>query len=44
MRGPDCDAQALVEPLTGYLREVALAVLEELYPGALAAGGVRHEA
>jgi hypothetical protein len=35
-RAPECDAEALAGPLTEYLREVALAVLDELYPGALA--------
>ena len=38
MRAPDCDAQALADALAGYLREVMLAVLDELYPGALARG------
>ena len=44
MRGPDCDAQALAGPLHGYLRETALAVLDELYPGALAASRRGDEA
>jgi len=34
-RAPDCDAHALTDALTGYMREVTLAVLDELYPGAL---------
>ena len=41
MRSPDCDAAALAGPLTDYLRDAMLAVLEELYPGALASGGRR---
>ena len=36
MRAPDCDTQAVAAAFTRYLREVVLAVLDELYPGALA--------
>jgi hypothetical protein len=36
MRTPDCEAQALVEPFARYLRDTTRAVLDELYPGALA--------
>jgi hypothetical protein len=36
LRAPDCEAQALVEPFTRYLRDTTRAVLDELYPGVLA--------
>ena len=36
-RIPDGDAEAIAHALTAYLREVMLAVLDDLYPGALAA-------
>jgi len=38
MRVPDCDAGALADAVAGYMRDVVLAVLDELYPGALARG------
>ena len=36
MRTPDCDAQALTTSMTGYMSDLMLVVLAELYPGALA--------
>ena len=35
MRTPDCDAPAFTASMTAYMSDVALAVLAELYPGAL---------
>ena len=36
MRSPDCDEAVLTDALTDYMREVMLAVIDDLYPGALA--------
>jgi hypothetical protein len=41
MRAPECDAAEISDALTAYLRQTMLAVLDELYPGALAASPFR---